>query len=117
MAPRVHGCEPERTQENEEPQDSPPALDGITNEGARQLKDFAHLKILDLAFAKITDQGLMELRECTNLERLNVNGDWRTEEAAKGLIKALPQCKVSVDVGSEHSLKNVGGGSAETDSW
>lgn len=66
----------------------------ITDEGVAQLRRLTQLHSLSLENTAITDAGLTPLKELTSLETLNLKGTKVTDAGILELQKALPQVKL-----------------------
>ena len=66
----------------------------ITDAGLVHLKDLIKLSHLNLSDTQITDAGLLHLKGLTKLERLNLKDTKVTDSGVAELQKALPNCNI-----------------------
>jgi hypothetical protein len=67
----------------------------VTDAGLMHLRELTQLQYLHLTRTEITDAGLVHLKGLTNLQTLGLEGTKVTEVGVNDLQKALPDCKIS----------------------
>lgn len=67
----------------------------VTDAGLEQLDNFPNLEEFSLLQCQtVTDAGLKHLKKLTKLKELNLSVTFVSQEAAKQLQAALPDCKI-----------------------
>lgn len=66
----------------------------ITDAGLVHLKELPNLKYLDLRFTRITDVGLGHLKGVKKLENIYLGGTKVTPAGVKGFQQHFPSCNV-----------------------
>ena len=67
----------------------------VTDEGLKELKELKKLSHLDLGDTAVTDEGLKELKDFPNRKWLGLHKTKVTSKGVKELKKALPYCYIS----------------------
>ena len=66
----------------------------VTDAGLKDLKELTNLKGLNLWGTKVTDAGLEYLKGLTKLQWLNLLGTAVTADGVRQFQQALPNCKI-----------------------
>jgi Leucine-rich repeat (LRR) protein len=67
----------------------------VTDAGVGHLAGLTKIQVLDLNSVQVTDAGLKHLHGFTALERMNVGDTKVTEAGVQGLLRILPNAKIS----------------------
>lgn len=69
----------------------------VTDDGMIYLKELRSLEMILMDNTQITDAGLRHLKKLTNLESLQLRGTQITAEGVKRFNETLPNCKIYWD--------------------
>ena len=72
----------------------------ITDNGLEHLKQIKNLQVLELNGTPITDAGLIRLQQLKALVRLDLSGTKVTAAGIKALQAALPRCEITSSFGT-----------------
>jgi len=66
----------------------------VTDSDLANVAGFTHLEALELHGSNVTDSGILQLTNCSELRYLGIKRTKVTPDAVKKLQEALPDCKI-----------------------